>query len=53
MEILGTQFAITLGSWRLRLVIAVEDVDAPEPHKPKTPHHLRVVPDDQYSHRDA
>jgi hypothetical protein len=53
MEILGTNFAITLGSWRLRLVIAVEDVDAPQPAKPKVPHRLRVVPDDEYSHRDV
>jgi hypothetical protein len=53
MEIAGTHFAITLGSWRLRLSIAVEDVDAPQSMKPKVPHRLRVVPDDEYSHRDA
>ena len=32
MEILGTHFALTLGSWRLRLVLTMEEVDeAPNP----------------------
>jgi hypothetical protein len=31
MEILGTNLAITLGAWRLRLSIALEETDAPPP----------------------
>lgn len=52
MEIMGTNFTITLGSWRLRLCFAVEDVDAPAPAR-EMPHHVRVVPDDAYSRREA
>lgn len=43
MEILGTNFTITLGSWRLRLGFAIEDVDAAEPSPREAPHHVRVV----------
>ena len=43
MEILGTNFSITLGSWRLRLCFAVEDVDAPAPPKVQPPHRVRIV----------
>ncbi len=48
MEILGTNFAITLGSWRVRFCFAVEDVDAPAPAKAKPPHRVRIVPEDDY-----
>jgi hypothetical protein len=53
MEILGTNFSITLGSWRIRLCFAVEDVDAPVPQKGKPPHRMRLVPEDEYMHREA
>jgi hypothetical protein len=46
MEILGTNFSITLGSWRLRLSLAVEDVDAPVPAKEPPPHRIRIVSED-------
>ena len=49
MEILGTNFALTLGSWRLRLSFAVEDVDAPEPPKMRAPHRVRIVHEDDYA----
>ena len=52
MEILGTNFSITLGSWRFRLCFAVEDVDAPVPSK-DIPHRMRVVRDDAFSRREA
>ncbi|MEO9171189.1 MAG: hypothetical protein ABI282_05600 [Candidatus Baltobacteraceae bacterium] len=51
MEILGTNFALTLGSWRLRFCFTVEDVDAPEPPKVRTPHRVRIVPEDDYARR--
>lgn len=51
MEILGTNFAITLGSWRLRLSLAVEDVDAPVPAKTPAPHRVRIISEDDYSRR--
>jgi hypothetical protein len=49
MEILGTNFALTLGAWRLRLVLSVEDTDAPLPAKVRPPHRMRVVPEDEYA----
>jgi len=52
MEIMGTNFAITLGSWRLRFALAIEDVDAPQSAK-EAPHHVRIVTDDAYSRREA
>lgn len=53
MEILGTNFSITLGSWRMRFCVAFEDVDAPEPAKPPAPHRVRIVRDDEYQRRNA
>lgn len=52
MEIMGTNFTITLGSWRFRLCFSVEDVDVPEATR-YAPHHVRVVPDEAYSRREA
>ncbi len=53
MEIIGTNFSITLGSWRVRLSFAVEDVDAPVPAKEPPPHRIRIVPEDTpYSRRE-
>ena len=52
MEIIGTNFAITLGSWRLRFCFAVEDIDAPvPPPKAQTPHRVRVMHEDEYQSR--
>jgi hypothetical protein len=55
MEIMGTNFSITLGSWRLRLGFAIEDVDVPAPVKEQPPHRVRIVPEDThyYSRREA
>ena len=54
MEILGTNFAITLGSWRLCFRLAVEDIDAPAPApKAQTPHRVRIIDEDAYAHRRA
>ncbi|MBV8434562.1 MAG: hypothetical protein JO029_09820 [Candidatus Eremiobacteraeota bacterium] len=47
MEILGTNFTINLGAWRLRFVLAIEDTDAAAP-RPHVPHRMRVVPEDEY-----
>lgn len=49
MEIIGTNFTLTLGSWRLRFAFAVEDTDdfAPMP-KARTPHKMRLVREDEY-----
>jgi|GEM_PF-1314273 len=53
MEILGTNFSITLGSWRLRLCLAIEDIDAPVAVKDPPPHRIRIVSEDApYSHRE-
>ncbi len=51
MEILGTNFAITLGSWRLRFCLAVEDVDEPAPPKRQTPHRIRVIEEAPHARR--
>jgi hypothetical protein len=50
MEFFGTNFTLTLGSWRLRFVVALEDTDE-LPHQrsaAKPPHRMRVVPEDEY-----
>jgi hypothetical protein len=52
MEMLGTNFSITLGSWRLRLGFALEDIDAPVPVRDTPPHRVRIVHED-YSRREA
>ena len=52
MEIMGTNFTITLGSWRLRLCFSIDDVDATVPSK-EIPHRVRIVPDDAFTRRQA
>ena len=52
MEIIGTNFSVTLGSWRLRFCVAVEDVDIPAQTK-DAPRHVRIIHDDAYSRREA
>lgn len=53
MELFGTNFCITLGSWRLKLNVALEDIDAPQSAKEATPHRVRIVPEGGYQHREA
>ncbi len=53
MEIFGTNFAITLGSWRLRFCVALEDTDAAPLTKAPVPHRVRIVPEDELSRRGA
>jgi len=53
MEFIGTNFAITLGSWRLRFCLALEDVDAPASQPKPTPHRVHVVSDEEYTRRQS
>jgi hypothetical protein len=53
MEIIGTNFALTLGSWRLRINFAIEETDAPVAARAPIPHRVRVVPEDDYLRREA
>jgi len=53
MELFGTNFAITLGSWRLCFRLALEDVDAPAAPVRPTPHRVHVVNDEEYARRNA
>jgi hypothetical protein len=48
VEIIGTNFTLSLGSWRLRFVLALEERDEGAKEKVRTPHRLRVVPEDEY-----
>ncbi|MBV9332905.1 MAG: hypothetical protein JO146_02775 [Candidatus Eremiobacteraeota bacterium] len=48
MEIIGTNFSLALGSWRLRFVLALEETDERPKERIKPPHRLRVVPEDEY-----
>ncbi len=48
MEIVGTNFTISLGAWRLRFVLAIEDTDEQPPGRQRAPHRMRVVPEDEY-----
>ncbi len=43
MEILGTQFALTLGSWRLRFVLALEETEEARTGIRVPSHHLAVM----------
>jgi hypothetical protein len=47
MEIFGTTFTLTLGSWKLRFCVAIDDVDAahaaPAATQTRSPHHMRVI----------
>jgi hypothetical protein len=49
MEILGTNFTITLGGWRLRFVFAVEETETPPAPKQHVPHRLRVMAEDEWA----
>jgi hypothetical protein len=48
VEIIGTSFTISLGSWRLRFVLAVEDSDEQPKERTRVPHRLRVIPEDEF-----
>jgi hypothetical protein len=48
VEIIGTNFTLSLGSWRLRFVLSVEETDDRPKEVARPPHRLRVVPEDEY-----
>ncbi|HEY1882775.1 MAG TPA: hypothetical protein VGG51_07030, partial [Candidatus Cybelea sp.] len=48
VEIIGTNFTLALGSWRLRFVLAIEDSDEKLKERVAPPHRLRVVPEDEF-----
>ncbi|HZV77269.1 MAG TPA: hypothetical protein VFF63_05910 [Candidatus Babeliales bacterium] len=48
VEIIGTHFVLSLGAWRLRFVLAIEDNEEQPKEKVRPPHRLRVVPEDEY-----
>jgi hypothetical protein len=48
VEIIGTNFTLSLGSWRLRFLLALEDRDEATREPVRPPHRLRVVPEDEY-----
>lgn len=49
MEIIGTSFILSLGAWKLRFVLALEDADVPPAPKTAPPHHVRIVADSEYA----
>ncbi|MGA7355308.1 MAG: hypothetical protein WA431_14740 [Candidatus Cybelea sp.] len=48
MEFFGTNFSLTLGAWRLRFVLALEENDDRPKEKVQPPHRLRVIPQDEF-----
>jgi len=48
VEIIGTNLTLSLGSLRLRFVLALEDNDEQPKEKVRPPHKLRVIPEDEY-----
>jgi hypothetical protein len=48
VEIMGTSFTLSLGAWRLRFVLAIEENEEPAKEKVRPPHRLRVVPEDEF-----
>lgn len=53
MEIIGSNFSITLGSWRVRFGFAVEDIDGAPQTKEPPPHRIRILSEDAYSRREV
>ncbi|HEY8322312.1 MAG TPA: hypothetical protein VIG46_11050 [Candidatus Baltobacteraceae bacterium] len=52
MEFIGTNLSITLGAWRLRFVLALEETEERISPAKYVPHKMRVVPmDDRVEHR--
>ena len=47
VEIIGTNFTLALGSWRLRFVLAIEETQEPPKENARVPHRLRIVPEDE------
>jgi hypothetical protein len=48
VEFIGTNFSLTLGAWRLRFVLALEENDDRPKEKAQTPHRLRVIHEDEF-----
>lgn len=48
MEIIGTNFTLALGAWRLRFLLALEETEEQAKEKIRPPHRMRVVPEDEY-----
>jgi hypothetical protein len=48
VEIMGTNFTLSLGAWRLRFVLAIEENEEPRKEPVRPPHRLRVIPEDEY-----
>jgi len=48
VEIVGTHFTLSLGAWRLRLIVAIEDNEEQPKEKVRPPHRVRVVSEDEY-----
>lgn len=47
MQIFGTNFTLSLGAWRLRFLLALEDMDDETPVRAtRVPHRLRVHEDE-------
>jgi len=42
MEFIGTKFSITLGAWRIRFVMAIEEANDEQPRDRVAPHHVRM-----------
>jgi hypothetical protein len=51
VEIFGTKFALTIGFWRLRFHLGIEEVEEAPPRRANPPHHARVIPDYDVSPR--
>jgi len=52
VEIIGTNLTLSLGAWRLRFVLAIEEAEESPKEKIRPPHRMRVVPEDRYARRD-
>lgn len=48
MEIIGTNFTISLGVWRLRFLLAIEENQEHPKERVRPPHRLRVVREDEF-----
>jgi hypothetical protein len=49
MEIMGTSVILSLGAWRVRFVLAIEETNTPQAAQVRPPHRMRIVPNDEYA----
>ncbi|MDQ2663518.1 MAG: hypothetical protein M3Y18_05725 [Candidatus Eremiobacteraeota bacterium] len=48
MDLFGTKFTLTIGTWRFRFVMMLEDTIEEQAPPARTPHHVRAMRNAQH-----